>query len=60
MKGRRKVHKVMSEFKRGSLHSGSGGLVRSRAQAIAIALQEAGMAKKRKVKHAIRKRLKRY
>ena len=38
-----KVHKVMSEFKEGSLHSGSkhGPEVTSRKQAIAIALSEA-------------------
>lgn len=42
-----KVHKVMSEFKRGKLHSHSkkGPLVKSRKQAIAIALSEAGMSK---------------
>lgn len=38
-----KVRKVMHEFKTGTLHSGSksGPKVRSRAQAIAIALSEA-------------------
>lgn len=43
MNQRKKVHKVMSEFKRGTLHSGSkhGKKVRSRKQAIAIALSEA-------------------
>ena len=40
-KGRRKVHKVMDEYKHGSLHSGSGGKVRKRKQAVAIALSEA-------------------
>ena len=37
-----KVHKVMSEFKHGKLHSGSksGPKVKSRDQAIAIALSE--------------------
>ena len=41
-----KVHKVMSEYKRGSLHSGSktGPRVSSRKQAIAIALSEARKA----------------
>ena len=39
--GQRKVHTVMSEFKRGNLHSGKGSRVaRSREQAIAIALSE--------------------
>lgn len=40
-KGRRKVHKVMREYKHGSLRSGSGGKVRKRKQAVAIALSEA-------------------
>jgi hypothetical protein len=45
-KGQKKVGKVMSEYKAGSLHSGKGGpVVKSRKQAIAIALSEAGMAK---------------
>ena len=41
--GNTKVHKVMHEFKVGSLHSGSkaGPVVKDRAQAIAIALSEA-------------------
>ena len=45
-----KVKKVMKEFKAGTLHSGSkkGPKVTSRKQAIAIALSEAGMAKKKK------------
>lgn len=44
----KKVHKVMGEFKRGKLHSGSkkGPVVASRAQAQAIAMSEAGMSKK--------------
>lgn len=43
-----KVHKVMSEYKRGTLHSGSkkGPRVKSRQQAIAIALSEAGVGRK--------------
>lgn len=47
-----KVKKVMKEFKSGSLHSGSkkGPVVKSRKQAIAIALSEAKMAKKKKKK----------
>lgn len=40
-KGQNKIHKVMSEFKRGSLKSSSGAKVRNRKQAIAIALSEA-------------------
>jgi hypothetical protein len=39
--GKRKVHKVMSEYKDGSLKSGSGEKVKSRKQAVAIALSEA-------------------
>jgi len=43
-----KVEKVMGEFKRGTLHSGrKGPVVKSRKQAIAIAMSEAGMAKKK-------------
>lgn len=42
-RGQAKVKKVMGEFKRGTLHSGSkkGPKVKSRQQAIAIALSEA-------------------
>jgi len=40
-KGRRKVRKVMREYKHGALRSGSGGKVRKRKQAVAIALSEA-------------------
>ena len=43
---RGKVHKTMSEFKHGTLHSGSkrGPKVASRKQAIAIALSQARKA----------------
>ena len=40
-KGARKVHKVMKEYKEGTLKSGSGKKPASRKQAVAIALSEA-------------------
>ena len=41
-KGQKKVGKVMGEYKKGTLHSGKGGkVVKSRDQAIAIAMSEA-------------------
>jgi len=53
-----KEAKVMHEFKAGTLHSGKGGpVVKKRAQAIAIALSEAGKAKpKTKVKKSTKKK----
>jgi hypothetical protein len=48
VKAQKKVRKVMGEFKEGSLHSGKKGpVVKNRKQAVAIALSEAGVAKKR-------------
>ena len=46
-KSQAKAHKVMHEYKMGLLHSGSktGPVVRSRDQAIAIAMSEARQAK---------------
>ena len=45
-KGQKKVEKVMSEYKTGTLKSSFGRKVTSRKQAIAIAMSEAGMTKK--------------
>jgi len=52
MRGQRtaknKMKKVMGEYKEGTLHSGKGGpVVKSRTQAIAIALSEADRAKRK-------------
>ena len=49
MRGAKKVAKVMREYKKGTSHSGSkkGPKVKSRKQAVAIALSEAGMSRKR-------------
>jgi hypothetical protein len=46
----RKVHRVLTEFKQGVLHSGSasGPKVTNRKQAIAIGLSEAGLSRKKK------------
>jgi hypothetical protein len=40
-KEKNKVHKVMKEYKQDKLRSGSGGKVKRRKQAVAIALSEA-------------------
>lgn len=47
-KAKKKIGKVMGEFKRGKLKSGSGQKVKSRDQAVAIALSEARGAMQRK------------
>lgn len=48
MANKAKIGKVMREFKKGALHSGSksGPVVKNPAQAKAIAMSEAGMSKK--------------
>lgn len=49
-KAKKKVEKVMKEFSEHKLHSGSkkGPVVKSRPQAIAIAMKESGQSKKKK------------
>lgn len=43
-----KIAKVMGEYKDKELHSGKGGkVVKNKKQAIAIAMSEAGMSKKK-------------
>ncbi len=49
-KAQKEVEKVMSEYKSGALKSSSGQKVKSRKQAIAIAMSEAGMARKKPTK----------
>lgn len=43
---KQKVRKVMKEYKEGSLKSGSGAKVKSRKQAVAIAMSESSQKKK--------------
>lgn len=45
---KKKVHKVMHEYKKGRLKTGSGRKVQSRKQAVAIAMSESGQSKRRK------------
>ena len=46
--GKKKVAKVMRDYGKGKLKSSSGQKVKNPKQAIAIALSEAGMSKKKK------------
>lgn len=50
LKGKEKIAVVMAEYKRGTLHSWSGQIVKSKPQAIAIALSEGGLSNKNKRK----------
>ncbi|PJC41487.1 MAG: hypothetical protein CO041_04255 [Candidatus Pacebacteria bacterium CG_4_9_14_0_2_um_filter_40_15] len=50
--GKWKIHKVMREFKAGTLRTPSGKKVTNRNQAIAIAMSEAKMTKKKKPRKA--------
>lgn len=45
-----RVDPVMAEYTRGTLHSGSGHIVTSRAQALAIAMSEAKKIRRSKIK----------
>ena len=45
---KKKVSKVMREHKHGTLRSGSGKKVKSRKQAIAIAMSESGQSRRKK------------
>jgi hypothetical protein len=49
-KAQKKVEKVLSEYKSGTLKSSSGKKVTGRKQAIAIALSEAGQTRKKRTK----------
>ena len=51
-KAKRKINKVLGEFKRKALRSSSGKKVTKRSQAVAIALSEARKAGKRKGRKA--------
>ncbi len=52
--GQAGVKQEMHKFKEGSLHSGSkhGPLVKSRKQAIAISMSEAGLSRNKSPKHS--------
>lgn len=44
----KKVHRVMHEYKEGTLKSSSGQKVKSRDQAVAIAMSESGQSRKKR------------
>lgn len=52
---RRKMGKVMGEYKRGTLRSSSGQKVTSRKQAIAIGLSESGQSRRHPKKRKSRR-----
>ena len=56
-RGRKKVEKVMREYKGGKLRSSSGQKVTNRKQAIAIALNEAGLSRKNATSHKRKRRV---
>lgn len=53
---RRKVGRVMREYKRGQLKSGGRRKVKNRKQAIAIAMSESGQSRNRKKKGAAKRK----
>jgi hypothetical protein len=55
LSGSEKMPVVMSEFKRGTLHSGSGAIVKDKKQAIAIAMSEARKRRKNQLKRKMAK-----
>jgi hypothetical protein len=55
-KQKRKVKRVMREFKKGDLRSSSGDKVEKRKQAIAIAMSESGLSRKTSRRKAKTKR----
>ena len=56
-RSKNKMQKVMHEFKTGTLHTGShkGPVVKSRKQAIAIAISETNRAKKKPIKRSTKR-----